>query len=101
MDQFDIFKHGQNGVSFLINLQSNPMDSLSTRFVAPVRRENDYPGQTISRIHIPIVIDGTNYIIFISELAAVSSNLLGEKVGNAKVLRQEIIAAVDLLFTGF
>ncbi|WP_367277230.1 hypothetical protein [Oceanispirochaeta sp.] len=41
------------------------------------------------------------YIIFISELAAIPSELMGEKVMNAAVLRQEFTTAIDLLFTGF
>uniref|UniRef100_UPI00261CD0C0 CcdB family protein n=1 Tax=Oceanispirochaeta sp. TaxID=2035350 RepID=UPI00261CD0C0 len=93
MKQFDIFRNknpnSSKEVPFLINLQSDPMDLLATRIVAPLRRETEYSDQKLSRVHIPISIGKEEYIIFISELAAIPSELMGEKVMNAAVLRQE------------
>jgi len=105
MIQFDILKNkntkSAQEVPFLINLQSNPMAPLATRIVAPIRKESDYADQKLTRIHISVKINGENYIAFISELAAVPSSLLGEKVGNAAAQREMFTSAVDLLFTGF
>ena len=105
MSQFDILrnknKKSSKEVPFLINLQSDPMNLLMTRIVAPIRKESDYSDQKLSRIHLPINIGNEGYIIFLSELAAIPLNGLGEKVLNAAILRQEITSAIDLLFTGF
>lgn len=105
MNQFDIFRNinpkSSKDVPFLINLQSDPLDLLTSKIVAPLRKEADYSDQKLSRIHITIKIRNIDYIIFISEMAAISSDLMGEKVMNAAALRQKLISAIDLLFTGF
>ena len=105
MNQFDIFKNknpqSSRDVPYLINLQSDPMAPLATRIVAPLRREIDYSRQKLSRIHLSIDIENTGYIIFISEMAAIPSDLLGEKVGSASSMRDMFTSAIDLLFTGF
>lgn len=105
MNQFDIFRNkntkSSKDVPLLINLQSDPMDLLESRIVAPLRKEADYSDQKLSRIHIPISIENEDYIVFISELAAIPLELMGEKVMNAASLRQEFTSAIDLLFTGF
>ncbi|MDC7233735.1 MAG: CcdB family protein [Spirochaetales bacterium] len=105
MNQFDIVRNknqkSSKKVPFLINLQSDPMDLLGSRIVAPLRNESEYSDQKISRIHIPITVENTNYIIFISELAAIPTQLMGEKIMNAADMRQEFTSAIDLLFTGF
>ncbi len=105
MEQFDILINknikSRNEVPFLINLQSDPMDLLATRIVAPLRETSKYSDQVLTKIHIPISINSTDYTIFISELASIPTNVIGEKVIHANFLRQECTDAIDLLFTGF
>lgn len=77
------------------------MDLLATRIVAPLRKASSFSDQKLSRIHIPIKIENEGFIIFISEMAAIPSKLMGEKVSSASGLRQEFTDDIDLLFTGF
>jgi len=103
MVQFDIVKNRKkrNDVEFLINLQSESVSLLDTRIVAPLRRADNFEDKMISNVHFSLTVNGESYIAFISELAAVPTNILGECVGNAENCRTEIISAIDLLFTGF
>lgn len=105
MEQFDILsnksKMSKKNVPYLINLQSDPMNILATRIVAPLRETLTCSDEILTKIHIPISINNKEYTIFISELAAIPSSLLGDNIINANFLRQEFIAALDLLFTGF
>lgn len=105
MEQFDIFtnknKKSKSNVPYLINLQSDSMDLLATRIVAPIRETSTCSDQILTKIHIPISINNRNYTIFVSELAAIPLDLLGQKVINANYLRKECTDAIDLLFTGF
>lgn len=105
MEQFDIFtnnnKKSKNSVPYLINLQSDSMDLLATRIVAPIRETSTCSDEILTKIHIPVLIKGTEHTIFTSELASIPLNLLGKKVENAAYLRKECTDAIDLLFTGF
>lgn len=105
MEQFDILinknSRSKKDVPFLINLQSDPMDVLATRIVAPLRETSKYSDQVLTKIHILISINNIDYTIFISELASIPTNVIGEKIMNANFLRQKCIDAIDLLFTGF
>jgi toxin CcdB len=53
-----------------------------------------------SRIHPTINVDGQRYVALIEELAAVPPSVLGRSIASAEAQRYEIIAALDLLFTG-
>lgn len=105
MEQFDILinksEFSKKDVPYLINLQSDPMDLLATRIVAPLRETLTCSDEILTKIHIPISINNKEYTIFISELAAIPLGLLGNNIINANFLRQECIAAIDILFTGF
>lgn len=105
MEQFDIYtnniKKSKSNVPYLINLQSDPMNLLATRIVAPIRETSTCSDQVLTKIHIPISINDKDFTIFISELAAIPVELLGERVINVNHLRRECTDAIDLLFTGF
>jgi toxin CcdB len=45
-------------------------------------------------------VEGTTVIMSTAELAGVPVRILGERVTSLKRRRQEIMAALDLLFTG-
>ena len=45
-------------------------------------------------------IKGQQVVMSTAELAGVSARTIGEKVATLKAKRDEIIAALDLLFTG-
>jgi toxin CcdB len=55
---------------------------------------------TRSRIHPAVEIHGSRYVILSERLAAVEKGSLGPAVGSAESNRYEIIAALDMLFTG-
>ena len=105
MGQFQIVENkgrsAKQGVPYLLDIQSDAVSILDTRIVAPMRRKEDYPAAPISRVHIILTVENMDYIAFISEMAAVPINLLGDIAGDAGQFRTEIIAAVDFLFTGF
>jgi len=104
MNQFDICLNNSKSkreVPYLLNLQSNPMDVLPTIIVAPIRKSSHCSNQKISRLHITMKVNDSEYIAFISEMAAIPVQLPGKIIDNASIHRQEIINAVDLLFTGF
>ena len=53
-----------------------------------------------SRIHPVVNILERRYFIFTERLAAIPTSSIGDVVTNAAESRYEIIAALDMLFTG-
>lgn len=53
-----------------------------------------------SRIHPSASVDGQRFLILTEELAAVPHSVLGRTVDSAAPQRYDIVAALDLLFTG-
>ena len=105
MAQFDISinnsKSSKAEVPYLMDIQSDTVSILGTRIVVPLRKASTFIDKTISKIHIPMKVENKEYIAFISEMAAVPTGMIGSTVINGSFKRVEIIAAIDLLFTGF
>lgn len=99
MAQFDIYPGMAEGCDFLIDLQGNMLDELSTRVVAPLAAAETL-GPPMRTLNPRIVIDGTPYILLTHLLAAISIKNLGKPVGSGKPQRDEIIGSIDMLFTG-
>ena len=86
---------------FLLDVQADVMEALPTRLVCPIRRREYVPNDPIERVHLPLTIDDVEYIAFFTELTAIPSSVLGGIVASLNRRRHEIVAAIDLLITGF
>lgn len=103
MAQFDVYENPnpdtRESIPFLLDLQADLLSSLTTRVVAPLFREEDF-GKPAAVLNPRFEIDGRRLLMSTSELAGIPARALGEKVGSLASQRGEIIAALDLLFTG-
>ena len=100
--QFDIVENlnvGRRGqYPYLLVLQHDRVSSLRSVITAPLVAAG--PDLTPSRLHPRVVVAGRHYVLMVEYLAAVEANSLGRVTASAESVRYEIIAAVDLLFTG-
>ncbi|NBC30766.1 MAG: plasmid maintenance protein CcdB [Spirochaetes bacterium] len=105
MAQFDIFTNSnsetRNETPYLLDLQVDLLQDLATRLVAPLRPKRVLAGQIITKLHPVVSARGVEHVVVISEMAAVSAAILGRYVDTARGYRTDIIAAIDLLITGF
>ena len=100
MAQFDIYGIPvRGGVEFVLDLQDDLLADLATRVVAPLV-EPDMVGQAMHTLHPRIWVGNEPYVLLTHLLAAIPAASLGECVGSAETQRQEIVGAIDLLFTG-
>lgn len=99
MAQFDIYRRPGEGIEYLLELQDNLLDRLSTRVVAPLARA-DLAGPGMKTLNPRISISGEDYLLLTHLLAAIPATMLGEPVASARGQRDTIVAALDLLFTG-
>lgn len=103
MAQFDVYENpdstSRTEIPFLLDVQSNLLDALATRVVAPLMARRA-AGQLATRLNPQFRIRNTAVVMSTPELAGISKNRLGKKVTSLVAKRDDIIAALDLVFTG-
>ena len=99
MAQFDIYLRQQEGVEYLLDLQDDMLSTLNTRVVAPLI-SLDMVNVPMKTVNLLINLGGREFLLLIHLLAAIPVSALGQPVGSASSQRNDIIAALDMLFTG-
>ena len=104
MAQFDVFINPnpvtKRAIPYLLDIQTDLLNSLTTRVVIPLYTVSAM-GKAAKHLNIQFSIKRTTVIMSTAELAGVTVNSLGEKVCSLNEHRNEIIAAIDFLVTGF
>jgi toxin CcdB len=84
----------------VIDLQSNLLDDLKTRIVAPLRLAS-LVTYSLTRLHVGVDVSGIRYFVAADLLAAIPCRELGPVIGDLSPRSDEIMAAVDFAFQGF
>ena len=104
MAQFDVYVNPnpetKQAIPYLLDVQANLLDNLATRVVVPLIAVSAM-GKAATHLNPQFKIQRTSVVMSTAELAGVNLQILGEKVCSLKEQRNEIIAALDFLFTGF
>jgi toxin CcdB len=104
MKQFDIianpFPRSRERQPFLASLQSDLLaHNLDTTVVAPL--EPAASGTFADRLNPQVEIEGQSFVLITQELVTVRKSVLGDICGSIARERDKVIAALDMLFTGF
>jgi toxin CcdB len=103
MAQFDVYLNPnaatRKTIPYLLDVQADLLDTLATRVIVPLVLAETM-GLAAKHLNPQFKIKGATVVMSTAELAGVSNRLLGDKVVSLKNKRDEIIAALDLLFTG-
>ena len=100
MAQFDVYTYitsVESDVVYLLDIQNELLNDLSTRVVIPLMRNS----KEIKHLHPKIMINDEEFILVTSQLSGVTLDVLDEKICNLSSKRDEIISAVDFMITGF
>ena len=101
MAQFDLFRNPRGGAyPLLLDIQSGILKRLTTRVVVPLVTVKRYGARPITRLNPVVKVKGVDYVLVFQELAAVPTSALGDAFGSLASRRSDLVAAVDLLFTG-
>lgn len=104
MAQFDVYKNSNTRTNkqapYLLDVQTDLLANLTTRVVIPLNTVSTMV-KAAKQLNPKFKVKRTTVVMSTSELAGVDLRILGEKVGSLKEHRDEIIAALDFLFTGF
>lgn len=105
MAQFDVFPNTDDEsapvVPYVLDIQSNFLDRLSTCMVIPLAIPEVLDTLPILRLNPSLNIDGNPLVALTQDMAPVPRRLLRRPVANLSSQREEILAALDFLFTGF
>ena len=103
MAQFDVYINPNPAtrelIPYLLDVQTDLLDSLATRVIVPLVVAEQV-GKAAKQLNPQFQINSIAVTMSTPELAGVDNRSLGEKVASLKAKRDEIIAALDLLFTG-
>jgi toxin CcdB len=104
MKQFDVFANpfprSRDRQPFLVALQSDLLArSLDTVVVAPL--EAPETGKYADRLNPRVQVEDNAFTLIAQEIVTVRKSVLGTTRGSLVHERDQIIAALDLLFTGF
>jgi toxin CcdB len=104
MAQFDVYRNAHPAtrarVPYLLDVQSDLLDTLATRVVVPLCKPDILRGKLAERLNPVFDVEGRKMVLLAPELAGVSRKALGEKIANLANRRDSIIAALDLVITG-
>lgn len=103
MAQFDVYRNlndaTRNAIPYLLDVQAELLDRLATRVVVPLVLAEEM-GLAARQLNPQFKVESASVVMSTAELAGVSIRSLGDKVASLANKRTEIIAALDLLFTG-
>lgn len=88
-------------IPFVVDVQSSLLDSLPASVVIPLARPETIETLAILRLNPTVSIGGRKLVALTQDLAPVPRRLLKKPVANLSPQRDEILAALDFLFTGF
>jgi toxin CcdB len=104
MKQFDVidnpFPRSRERQPFLVALQSDLLvRTLDTVVVAPLEPASS--GTFADRLNPRVDVEGQSFVLIAQELVTVRKSALGNPRASIAGERASIIAALDVLFTGF
>jgi toxin CcdB len=104
MAQFDLYENPneetKRAIPYLLDVQSDLLAGLTTRVVVPLLTAESM-GEAIKCLNPQVTVQGAALFMSTAELAGVPRRVLGPVVGSLKDRRDDIIAALDFLITGF
>jgi toxin CcdB len=102
MAQFDVYPNPAGGmgdaVPYVLDMQSDQLVGLPTRMIAPLARPEDF--QPLRRLNPIIDVEGERLAVMTHLMAAVPRDVLQSPVASLGARRDDIVAALDFLFTG-
>ncbi len=98
MARFDVFRTSDG--AYVLDCQSDFLDHLQTRVVVPLLPPTLEP-KVADRLNPTFDIDGETYVLFPQFMAAMAQIDLAERITSLSRHDLAIIAALDLLLTGY
>lgn len=103
MAQFDVYRNPNPNtnrvVPYLLDVQTDLLDRLATHVVVPLVMATEL-GKPAEHLNPQFEIEGRIVVLSTAEIAGIPKQSLGDLVLSLPRKRDEIITALDFLFTG-
>ena len=86
---------------YVVDLQSDLLDDLPSTIIAPLATPDSIEHKRILRLNPDICINDTSLVLLTQDMAAIPRFALKHPIANLSAQREDILAAIDFLFTGF
>ena len=100
MARFDVYRL-QGAAMLVLDIQADLFSGIGSRVVVPLTYADQAAREAMARLKPAITINGAQYRLITTDIAAVPTNLLGDPIANLEDQRGVIIDAVDFLLQGF
>lgn len=105
MAQWDVYPNpsarSRDDIPYLVDLQSNLLDALPSRLVAPLALTRLAP-EGVPRALCPVFnIDGVSVVLLPHEAGPIEARLLKRRVDSLLPHAHDVVAALDALVSGF
>ncbi len=97
MARYDLY---QPAGALVLDVQSVHLDDFGLRVVVPIMLEAQFE-KRIRDLHPLVLIEGVPHILVTHRLGSVPKRELGRPIGSLAEYHDDIIRALDVLFTGF
>ena len=102
---FDVYENpGKHAgtTPYLLDVQSDLLDGLDTRMVAPLRHLEQFKNIQLPRLLSPdFTVEGQEFLLETPKMGAVPRRLLKSRVTSLEEKRVQIMGALDFLFQGY
>ncbi|RLJ64667.1 CcdB family protein [Sulfurisoma sediminicola] len=88
-------------IPYVLEVQSDLLGALPSAIVVPLALPQAIEQLPILRLNPKVGVGETALIVLTQDLAALPRRMLKQPVANLSPQRDEILAALDFLFTGF
>ena len=103
--QFDVYANPnprtRDAMPLLLEVQSDLLRDLASCVVVPLSRTDTGHLPELRTLTPRIQVEGSSYLLQTPQLAGVARKPLGKPLANLSAARGEIMAALDLLLTGY
>jgi len=103
MAQFDVYLNPNTAtnrnIPYLLDVQADLLDVLATRIVIPLHTMASMP-KPARHLNPILEINNEKLVLSTAELAGIPAAMLGKPIDNLNAYREDIITALDFLFTG-
>lgn len=86
---------------YLLDVQSPLLETLETRLVIPLASRSVFNGREIRNLTPVVTVKGDEYLVMTPQMAAISRKNLGALMEDCSAHRNDVVAAIDFLVTGF
>jgi toxin CcdB len=105
MAQLDVYPNPDlptaHDIPYLLDIQSGLLHTLPGCVVVPLAHPDSLEALPILRLNPRLEVAGSTVVMLTQELATLPRRMLKQPVTNLSAQRDEILAALDFLFTGF